>query len=57
MRQPDLTRAAEKYLEQYGEPLVMNTYLKIAVLVLCAICLVLTALVYEARMRSQRCIR
>jgi len=34
MRQPDLTRAAEKYLEQYGEPLVMNTYLKIAVLAL-----------------------
>ena len=49
MRQPDFTRAAEKYLEQYGEPLVMNTYLKIAVLVLCAICLVLTALVYRAQ--------
>ena len=49
MRQPDLTRAAEKYLEQYGEPLVMNTYLKIAVLVLCAICLVLTALVYRSQ--------
>jgi type IV secretory pathway TrbF-like protein len=49
MRQPDLTRAAEKYLEQYGEPVVMNTYLKIAVLVLCAICLVLTALVYRAQ--------
>jgi type IV secretory pathway TrbF-like protein len=49
MRQPDLTRAAEKYLEQYSEPLVMNTYLKIAVLVLCAICLVLTALVYRAQ--------
>src|SRR6201998_1441640 len=49
MREPDLTRAAEKYLEQYGEPLVMNTYLKIAVLVLCTICLVLTALVYRAQ--------
>src|SRR5260370_16114250 len=49
MRQPDLTRAAEKYLEQYGEPLVMNTYLKIAVLMLCAICLVLTALVYRSQ--------
>jgi type IV secretion system protein VirB5 len=49
MRQPDLTRAAEKYLEQYGEPLVMNTYLKIVVLVLCTICLVLTALVYRAQ--------
>ena len=49
MRQPDITRAAEKYLEQYGEPVVMNTYLKIAVLVLCAICLVLTALVYRGQ--------
>ncbi len=41
MRQLDFTQAAEKYLEKYAEPLVMNTYLKIAVLVLCAICLVL----------------
>jgi type IV secretory pathway TrbF-like protein len=49
MRQPDITRAAEKYLEQYGEPLVMNTYLKITVLVLCAICLALTALVYRSQ--------
>jgi type IV secretion system protein VirB5 len=49
MIQPNLTRAAEKYLEQYGEPLVMNTYLKIAVLVLCAICLVLTTLVYRSQ--------
>jgi hypothetical protein len=22
----DITRAAERYLEQYGDPLVMNTY-------------------------------
>jgi type IV secretory pathway TrbF-like protein len=49
MRQPDLTRAAEKYLEQYGEPLVVNTYLKITVLVLCAICLALAALVYRSQ--------
>src|SRR6201995_5631909 len=49
MREPDLTRAAEKYLEQYGEPLVMNTYLKITVLVLCAICLALAALVYRSQ--------
>jgi type IV secretion system protein VirB5 len=49
MRQPDLTRAAEKYLEQYGEPLVMNTYLKITVLVLCAICATLAALVYRSQ--------
>jgi type IV secretory pathway TrbF-like protein len=49
MRQPDLTRAAEKYLEEYGEPLVMNTYLKIAVLVLCTICAALAALVYRSQ--------
>ncbi len=49
MRQPDLTRAAEKYFEQYGEPLVMNTNLKIAVLVLCAVCLALAALVYRSQ--------
>jgi type IV secretory pathway TrbF-like protein len=49
MRQPDITRTAEKYLEQYGEPLVMNTYLKIAVLALCAISLALAALVYRSQ--------
>ena len=49
MREPGLTRAAEKYLEQYGEPLVMNTYLKITVLVLCAICAALAALVYRSQ--------
>ena len=47
---PDMTRAAEKYLEQYGDPLVMNTYLKITILVLAAVCLALAALVF----RSQR---
>ena len=31
---PDITRAAERYLEQYGDPLVMNTYLKVTILVL-----------------------
>jgi len=25
---PAITRAAERFLEQYGDPLVMNTYLK-----------------------------
>ena len=49
MKQPNLARATEKYLEQYAEPIVMNTYLKIAVLALCTICLVLTALVYRSQ--------
>ena len=30
---PNITRAAERYLEQYGDPLVMNTYLKLTILV------------------------
>ena len=33
---PEITRAAERYLEQYGDPLVMNTYLKVTILVLAA---------------------
>jgi len=45
-----ITRAAERYLEQYGDPLVMNTYLKVTILVLAAIALMLGALVF----RSQR---
>jgi type IV secretion system protein VirB5 len=49
MSERDLTRAAEKYLEQYSEPLVMNTYLKIAVLALCAISVALAALVYRSQ--------
>jgi type IV secretion system protein VirB5 len=44
-----ITRAAERYLEQYGDPLVMNTYLKITVLVLAAIALMLGALVFRSQ--------
>jgi type IV secretory pathway TrbF-like protein len=46
---PEITRAAERYLEQYGEPLVMNTYLKVTVLVLTAVCLMLGALTYKSQ--------
>jgi type IV secretion system protein VirB5 len=46
---PDITRAAEKYLEQYGDPLVMNTYLKITILVLAAVCIALAALVFRSQ--------
>ena len=35
---PEISRAAERYLEQYGDPLVTNTYLKIAMLCLAALC-------------------
>jgi type IV secretory pathway TrbF-like protein len=46
---PEITRAAERYLEQYGDPLVMNTYLKITILCLVVVCLVLAALVYKSQ--------
>jgi type IV secretion system protein VirB5 len=46
---PEITRAAERYLEQYGDPLVMNTYLKVTNLVLCAVCLALAALAYQSQ--------
>jgi type IV secretory pathway TrbF-like protein len=48
-RQSDITRAAEKYLEQYGDPLVMNTYLKITILVLAVVCLALAGLAYKSQ--------
>ncbi len=46
---PETTRAAERYLEQYGEPLVMNTYLKITILVLVVVCLALAALLFKSQ--------
>src|SRR6201996_9654174 len=46
---PEITRAAERYLEQYGDPLVMNTYLKVIILVLAAVCLSLAALVFRGQ--------
>src|SRR5260370_24983613 len=49
MNSTDFARATKKYVEQYGEPLVMNTYLNITVLVLCVICLALAALVYRSQ--------
>jgi type IV secretion system protein VirB5 len=44
-----ITRAAERYLEQYGDPLVMNTYLKVTILVLAAICLMLGFLIFRSQ--------
>jgi type IV secretory pathway TrbF-like protein len=48
MPSPEITRAAERYLEQYGDPLVMNTYLKITILVLGVVCLTLTGLTFKS---------
>jgi type IV secretory pathway TrbF-like protein len=47
---PEITRAAERYLEQYGDPLVMNTYLKVTILVLAVACLALAALTFKSQM-------
>jgi type IV secretion system protein VirB5 len=46
---PEITRAAERYLEQYGDPLVMNTYLKVTILVLAAVCLALAVLTFMSQ--------
>jgi len=46
---PYITRAAERYLEQYGDPLVMNTYLKVTILVLAFVCVVLAALAFKSQ--------
>ena len=48
MPSPDMTRAAERYLEQYGDPMVMNTYLKVAVLALSAVAVALTGVVLKS---------
>jgi type IV secretory pathway TrbF-like protein len=45
---PEMTRAAERYHEQYGDPMVMNTYLKVAVLALSAVAVALTGVVYKS---------
>ena len=46
---PEITRAAQRYLEQYGDPMVMNTYLKITILALVVICLMLGGLVFKSQ--------
>jgi type IV secretory pathway TrbF-like protein len=46
---PEITRAAERYLEQYGDPIVMNTYLKVTIFVLAIISLILAGLVYKSQ--------
>ena len=45
----EITRAAERYLEQYGDPLVTNTYLKITILMLAAVCIMLAVLVWRSQ--------
>lgn len=40
---PEIQKAGERYIEQYGDPLVTNTYLKVALLLLCVVVLGMAA--------------
>lgn len=44
-----ITAAAEQYLEQYGSPIVTNSYLRIVVVVLSLLCLGTLALAFHAQ--------
>jgi len=46
---PEITRAAERYLEQYGDPIVMGTYLKITIVSLAIVCRALAGLTYKSQ--------
>lgn len=48
------TEAGHKFLELYAEPVVTNTYLKVAVLVLSIVALALLALLYRAQTAASR---
>jgi type IV secretion system protein VirB5 len=39
IQHPEIQKAGERYIEQYGDPLVTNTYLKVAVLLLSVVVL------------------
>jgi hypothetical protein len=49
-----ITDAGEKYLELYAEPVVTNTYLKLALLVLSVVALALLALFYRSETAALR---
>jgi type IV secretion system protein VirB5 len=48
------TEAGHRFLELYAEPVVTNSYLKVAVLVLSVVALVLLALLYRAQTAALR---
>ena len=48
------TDAGHKFLELYAEPVVTNTYLKVAILVLSVVALALLALLYRAQTAALR---
>ena len=45
----NVSEAGQKYLEQYGDPIVTNTYLKLTILILSVVCLAVLALFYRAK--------
>ncbi|MHB8304379.1 MAG: hypothetical protein ACYDC6_16460, partial [Acidobacteriaceae bacterium] len=49
-----ITEAGQKYLELYAEPVVTNTYLKLALLVLSVVAFALLALFYRAQSAALR---
>ncbi len=49
-----ITDAGRKYLEIYAEPVVANTYLKLALLVLSVVALALLALFYRTQSAALR---
>jgi type IV secretion system protein VirB5 len=49
-----ITDAGHKFLELYAEPVVTNTYLKVAILVLSVVALALLALLYHAETAASR---
>jgi type IV secretory pathway TrbF-like protein len=51
---PVTTEAGHKFLELYAEPVVSNTYLKFAILVLSIVALALLALLYRSQTAASR---
>jgi type IV secretion system protein VirB5 len=54
LSKPVTTEAGHKFLELYAEPVVTNSYLKIALLVLSVVALALLALLYRAQTAALR---
>jgi type IV secretion system protein VirB5 len=54
LENPVTTGAGHRFLELYAEPVVTNTYLKVALLVLSVVALALLALLYRAQTAASR---
>jgi type IV secretion system protein VirB5 len=47
IKYPEITKAGERYIEQYGDPLVTNTYLKVTVLILALVIAAMAAVMLK----------